>query len=36
MEPAILANVFLFLGALGLNIGLGGSDTTGSDDQCAG
>ena len=26
MEPAVIANLFLFLGALGLNIGLGGSD----------
>ncbi|MDZ4392093.1 calcium-binding protein [Cypionkella sp.] len=26
MEPAILANIFLFLGALGLNLGVGSSD----------
>lgn len=31
MEPAILANIFLFLGALGLNVGIGGSDDTSDD-----
>ena len=31
MEPAILANIFLFLGALGLNVGIGGSDDTSED-----
>ena len=35
MEPAILANIFLFLGALGLNVGIGGSDDT-SDDTANG
>lgn len=34
MEPAILANLFLFLGALGLNVGLGGSDDN-SDDSAS-
>ena len=31
MEPAILANLFLFLGALGVNIGMGGSDHSADD-----
>ncbi|MES2433955.1 MAG: calcium-binding protein [Pseudomonadota bacterium] len=31
MEPAVLANIFLFLGALGLNIGIGGSDENSDD-----
>lgn len=31
MEPAILANLFMFLGALGLNIGIGGTDNTADD-----
>lgn len=35
MEPAILANIFLFLGALGLNVGVGGSDDSSDDDANA-
>lgn len=31
MDIAILANLFLFLGALGLNLGLGGSDSNADD-----
>lgn len=33
MEPAILANLFLFLGALGLNVGIGGSDDNSDDSR---
>lgn len=33
MEPAVLANIFLFLGALGLNIGIGGSDDSADDPE---